>query len=70
MCADGSIVHIFLRCSITGSALGWIDIFQDIRKHTEPEGLEYVGYWISQVKHLDQVLRKGDLLGVAAIFRD
>lgn len=48
----------------------WIDIFQDIRKHTAPEGLEYVDYWISEVKPLDAALQRGDLHGVAIIFRN
>lgn len=61
---------IFLRCSIAGSMLGWIDILQGIRKHTAPEGLKYIDYWITQVEPVDAALKRGDVAGVATIFRD
>lgn len=48
----------------------WLAILQDIRKQTDPEGLQYVDYWSTQVELFDVAVKKGDLKGVATIFRN
>lgn len=55
---------------ITGSLLGLNDILDELKKHTDPEGLPYLQYWQSQIEPTDKAMKNGDLAGVAKIFRN
>lgn len=49
--------------------LAWNGILDRMRKHTEPEGLEYLQLWQNLVDPIDKAFKSGDLDGVAKILR-
>lgn len=49
--------------------MGWHDIFEEVRKHTNPEGQKYVDMGKSQLAPVDKALKNGDMMGALKIAR-
>lgn len=49
--------------------LEWNSLFDEVRKHTDPEGLQYVELGQSQLAPVDNALKNGDIRGALKISR-
>lgn len=49
--------------------LEWNALFDEVRKHTDPEGLKYIDLGQSQLAPVDQALKSGDIMGAVKIAR-